>query len=135
MTDNITLQQRRLCMSNIKSKWTQQELKIHNFLKGNKIKHKMHPNILGSPDLILTENNTAVFLHGCFWHKCPKCYKEPKSKKSYWIPKIERNVKRDKKNAKILKKEGFNVLKIWEHQIKKDFDKVTKKIIKDEGKV
>ena len=122
-------------MSNIKSKWTQQELKIHNFLKGNKIKHKMHPNILGSPDLILTENNTAVFLHGCFWHKCPKCYKEPKSKKSYWIPKIERNVKRDKKNAKILKKEGFNVLKIWEHQIKKDFDKVTKKIIKDEGKV
>ncbi len=85
-------------MSNIKSKWTDQEKKIHSYLKANKIKHKMHPKLSGSPDILLKDANTVVFLHGCFWHKCPKCYKEPKSNKKYWLPKIEKNVKRDRKN-------------------------------------
>lgn len=107
-----------------------QEKKIHSFLKGNKIKHKMHPNLTGNPDILLKETNTAVFLQGCFWHKCPKCYKEPKSRKEYWLPKIQNNVKRDRKNGKIIKEEGFNVLKIWEHEVKKDFSKVLDKVLK-----
>jgi len=130
MVDNLTVQQRKKCMSNIRSKWTAQEKKIHNFLKGNKIKHKMHPKLAGNPDILLTATTTAVFLQGCFWHKCPKCYIEPKSRKKYWLPKIKNNVKRDKKNGKILKEQGFNVLKIWEHDVKKDFNKVLNKVCK-----
>ncbi len=117
-------------MSRIRSKWTVQEKKIHNFLKGNKVKHKMHPKITGSPDILLTKSNTVVFLQGCFWHKCPKCYQKPKTNRKYWLPKIENNVKRDKKNTRQLKKEGFKILKIWEHEIKKDFDKCIDKIKK-----
>ena len=131
MADNLTKEQRSKCMSKIRSKWTIQEKKIHNFLKGNKIKHKMHPALTGKPDILLTSTNTAVFLQGCFWHKCPKCYKNPKTNKKYWLPKIENNVKRDRKNAKILKVEGFNVVKIWKHSIKKDFDKTLKKLVKN----
>ncbi len=131
MPDTLTKEQRSYCMSRIRSKWTAQEKKIHNYLKGNKIKHKMHPKLVGCPDILLTKSNTAVFLHGCFWHKCPKCYKKPKTRKKYWLPKIQNNVKRDRKNAKILKTEGFNVFKIWEHQVKKDFDKMIIKLIKN----
>ena len=117
-------------MSNIRSKWTDQEKKIHSYLKANKIKHKMHPKLSGSPDLLLKETNIVVFLHGCFWHRCPKCYIEPKSNKEYWLPKIERNVKRDRKNVQLLKKQGFVVRKIWEHEVKKDLKKVVNKIIR-----
>jgi DNA mismatch endonuclease (patch repair protein) len=130
MADNLTKEQRSKTMSRIRSKWTAQEKKIHDYLKGNKIKHQMHPNIKGSPDVILKDTKTAVFLHGCFWHKCPKCYIKPKTNKMYWIPKIENNVKRDRKNNKILKQDGFKVIRIWEHEIKKDFKKILNKLLK-----
>ncbi len=116
-------------MSRIRSKWTTQEKNIHNFLKGNKVSHMMHPKLTGNPDIALKKSNTVIFLQGCFWHKCPKCFVTPKSKKKYWIPKIENNVKRDRKNARMLKKEGFKVIKIWEHDVKKNFEKVLSKII------
>jgi len=132
MPDTLTKKQRSYCMSRIRSKWTAQEKKIHSYLKANKIKHRMHPKLAGHPDILLTDSNTAVFLHGCFWHKCPKCYKEPKSRREYWLPKIKNNVKRDQKNAKILKSKGFKVIKIWEHEVKKEFDKVLRKIIENE---
>ncbi len=92
----------------------------------------MHPKLTGNPDILLTSTKTVVFLQGCFWHKCPKCYKEPKTRKKYWLPKIQNNVKRDRKNAKILKKEGFNVLKMWEHQVKNELDKVITKLNKND---
>ena len=128
MADNLTKEQRSMTMSKIRSKWTSQEKKIHNYLKGNKVKHKMHPKIDGSPDILLKDTKTVVLLHGCFWHKCPKCFKKPKTNKSYWLPKIERNIKRDRKNNKILKSQGFKVIKIWEHQVKKDWDRILKGI-------
>jgi len=128
MVDNLTKEQRSKCMSHIRSKWTAQERKIHNFLKGYKIKHKMHPNIPGSPDILILESKTAIFLHGCFWHKCPKCFKEPATNRDYWLPKIERNVIRDKENASLLRKSGYKVLVIWEHDVKKNFHSILEKI-------
>lgn len=119
MTDNLTKKQRSHCMSNIRSKWTTQERKIHNYLKGNKIKHKMHPKIEGSPDLVIRKEKKAVFLHGCFWHMCPRCYVTPKSNRRYWSMKIKANKERDIKNKKLLKKEGYNVITIWSHRFKK----------------
>jgi len=129
MADNLTKAQRSYTMSRIRSKWTKQENTLHNKLKGLKIKHKMHPDIEGRPDIILKKKKIAVFLHGCFWHKCPKCYKAPKTEKKYWLPKIENNVKRDKRNLKILRKLGYKVLRLWEHDNKKNFENVINKII------
>lgn len=120
MADSHTKKQRSYNMSRIRSSWTAPELLIHNLLKGNKVKHKMHPKIAGSPDLILKDSKTAVFIHGCFWHKCPKCYIEPKTKRSYWLPKIEKNVRRDRDNIKTLEDNGWKVIKIWEHEIRND---------------
>ena len=134
MTDNLTIQQRKKCMSHIHSKWTFQEVKIHNYLKGKKIKHKMHPSIIGNPDILLTSSNTAVFLHGCFWHKCPKCYKAPKSHRHYWMPKIENNIRRFKMNSRKLNKVGYKILVLWEHDIKQSFERVIKRIISNNCK-
>ncbi|PIN82721.1 very short patch repair endonuclease, partial [Candidatus Micrarchaeota archaeon CG11_big_fil_rev_8_21_14_0_20_47_5] len=48
-------------------------------MKQRNITCRMHPKMRGSPDILLPKSKTAVFLHGCFWHACPKCYKEPKT--------------------------------------------------------
>ena len=116
-------------MSCKKSKGRSHEKRMHNLLKGHKIKHKMHPKIEGSPDIIIKGQNKAVFLQGCFWHKCPRCYTEPKSRKDYWIPKIQKNAQRDKISRKILKDKGFSVVSIWEHDIKKDIDNTLRKLV------
>lgn len=130
MTDVLTPKQRSYCMSRIRGKWTKQEMKVHNWLKGHKIRHEMHPRIDGSPDIILKDSKTAMFINGCFWHKCPKCYIEPKSRKDFWLPKIQKNVERDRKNIKLLKKNGWEVLVFWEHDIKKNFDRAVEEIFK-----
>jgi len=117
-------------MSRIRSKWTKQEVKVHNFLKGRKIKHKTHPNIEGNPDFFIKETNSIVFIDGCFWHKCPRCYVKPKSNKRFWMQKIRKNTERDSYANKKLRKSGFNVTRIWEHEIKETFDEAFNKIIK-----
>jgi DNA mismatch endonuclease (patch repair protein) len=117
-------------MSKIKSKWTTQEKIIHNYLKGIKVKHRMHPSIEGNPDVLLTGINTLIFLDGCFWHKCPKCFKIPANRRGFWKKKINNNIKRDKEITRTLRKHGYNVIRIWEHQInqKKPISKVFKNI-------
>ncbi|MDD4877608.1 MAG: very short patch repair endonuclease [Candidatus Nanoarchaeia archaeon] len=129
MPDNLTKKQRSYCMSRIKSKWTTQEKKIHNYLKANKIKHKMHPSLFGRPDIILKDKNRVIFLQGCFWHKCPLCYIKPKSNKMYWLKKIERNVTRDKNVKKLLRQQGYEVICLWGHEIKNNFEKALLKVI------
>lgn len=129
MPDALTKKQRSYCMSQVRSKWTSQEKKIHNYLKGNKIRHIMHPKISGNPDILLTDKKAAIFMHGCFWHKCRWHYRMPKTNKKYWNDKIGKNVRRDKNNIAKLRKSGFKVLVIWEHESKhpeKIIDKIKK---------
>lgn len=118
MSDIFSKKKRSEIMSKIRSKWTKQELIVHNYLKGYKIRHNMHPKMKGGPDIILKDRKVAIFIHGCFWHKCPKHYIEPKSKIKFWKNKIKKNVLRDKKNIKLLRKNGWKVSVIWEHDIK-----------------
>lgn len=127
--DIMTKKQRSYNMSRIRGKWTSPEKKIHNMLKGWKIRHRMHPKIFGSPDIILSDSKTAVFIHGCFWHRCPKHFSMPKTRVKFWSEKIETNVMRDRVVKGKLRAEGYNVARIWEHQIRRDMRKTVKKII------
>ena len=127
--DILSKEERSKRMSLIRSKWTKQEKKVHSLLKGLRIKHKMHPDLAGHPD-ILIENNLAVFLHWCFLHKCFQCYHEPKSRIDYWRPKIERNVMRDRENIQILRENGYRVLILWEHHVRKISGNVLGRLIK-----
>jgi len=115
-------------MSRIRGKNTKMEISFAKKLKSYGIKFRKYPKILkkGNPDFLI--DKIAVFIDGCFWHKCPLHYREPKSKRKYWLPKIEENVKRDRIVNRSLKKMGYKVVRFWEHEIKKNPDRCINKI-------
>lgn len=117
MPDILSQEERSKRMSLIRSKWTKPEKWLHNYLKGHRIKHRMHPKMKGSPDIIIPEKKIAIFIHGCFWHGCKNCYRKPTNNKDFWKNKIEKNIERDKKNLNLLKKEGWKTKIIWECEI------------------
>lgn len=116
MADRISKETRSRIMSRIRYRDTKPELILRKALWGKGFSY--HPKMKGNPDFIHRKRKIAIFVHGCFWHKCPRHYVEPASNKEYWLPKIERNVLRDKENKKILRKKGYNVITLWEHEIK-----------------
>ena len=81
------------------------------------------------PDIVMVSRKVCIFVDGCFWHKCPKCFKAPKSNKKYWNAKIKKNIERDKEQNKHLKKNGWKVIRVWEHEINKNLDKCISKIL------
>jgi len=125
MTDVFTKEKRSWVMSRIRSKNTKMENLLAKEMRKAGIKFKRYPKIYGSPDF-LTNKNVTVFIDGCFWHKCPIHYREPKTKKKFWVSKIESNVMRDKKVNENLKKQGYKVIRVWEHDVKKNIDKCIK---------
>lgn len=126
MADWLDKKTRSHIMSSIHSRDTKPELMLKKALRGHGFLYQ--PKMHGNPDFVHKKKRIAVYVHGCFWHKCSKCFKEPQSNRKYWLPKLERNVQRDKKNKKLLKAKGYRVLEIWEHEIKKDIKKVVRKI-------
>ena len=117
MTDVLTKKQRSYNMSRIRSSRTKPELKIKDVLKTLKFSYQPK-NVYGRPDFAHTKKKIVVFIDGCFWHKCPKHFKKPKSNKAYWKPKIEKNVLRDKEINFAYKNSGWKVKRIWEHNLK-----------------
>ncbi|MFH1637921.1 MAG: very short patch repair endonuclease [Candidatus Woesearchaeota archaeon] len=124
MTDWLDKVTRSKIMSSIRSRDTKPELMLRKALWGCGFSYQ--PSIAGKPDFIHRKAKIAIFVHGCFWHKCPKCYREPQSNRNYWLPKLKKNVARDKKNRATLEEKGYKVIEIWEHEIKKDIKKVNR---------
>ena len=112
--DNLTKKQRSFCMSRIRSRNTKPELLLKKKLKGD----IYQPKAFGRPDFINYKRKEVIFIDGCFWHKCPNHFVKPKSNKKYWLPKIERNIQRDKEINLVYKIAGWKVKRIWEHNLK-----------------
>src|SRR3989344_1680527 len=121
MPDTFSKKKRSQIMSKVKSKETKIELSFKELLVGYRFSYQ--PKIIGKPDFALKKLKIAIFIDSCFWHKCPKHFRGPNSNKSYWKPKIDSNVKRAKEVNKLLKKEGWKVIRVWEHDIKKNTEK------------
>ena len=73
----------------------------------------------GTPDFVFPAAKLAVFLDGCFWHGCPRCYRKPRTNAEYWGRKVMVNTRRDRRVARELRARGWRVLRIWEHAISK----------------
>lgn len=130
MTDVLTKEQRKLNMSRIRGKDTSPELKIRKMLYANGIRgYRVHYSIPGKPDIVFTKKRIAIFIDGCYWHKCPLCFKEPQTNHDFWMDKINSNVKRDQEVNIILESDGWTVLRFWEHEIRKEPEEVVKKIV------
>lgn len=90
-------------------------------LRRNSIKGwRRTSQLFGKPDFVFPSLHVAVFIDGCFWHNCPKHYRRPSSNVSYWQEKIARNQRRDKEVNRMLRKKGWRVIRVWEHEIKSD---------------
>lgn len=115
-------------MSRIRSKDTKQEIKLRKALWNKGFRYRLKSSLPGKPDIVFPSRKAVIFIDGCFWHMCPKCYVAPKSNKKYWLPKLKKNVERDKKNKKLLRKMGWKVMRVWEHEVKKDMEKTLRKL-------
>ena len=121
MTDTINPDKRSWNMAQIKGKDSKPELIVRSYLHGRGFRFRTNVKSLpGKPDIVLKKYNTLIFVDGCFWHRhkgCRFAY-TPKSRINFWNKKFESNIKRDQKVNEILRKDGWNVLRIWECETK-----------------
>ena len=108
-------------MRQIKSVDTKPEVEVCQVIRTMKYKFSLHhAGLPGKPDIVLVRSKKVIEVRGCFWHQHKDCIDShiPKTKVAYWGPKLRRNVERDIRNLKELKKLGWRVLIIWECQVK-----------------
>lgn len=107
-------------MSAIRKRDTKPELRVRRFLHAKGFRYLLHGRQPGNPDLLFPSRRAAVFVHGCFWHRCPSCAagsKQVRTNVSYWQPKLARNAARDAKVKAELEADGWTVLVIWECEV------------------
>lgn len=116
-------------MSSIRSKNTKAESIIFKELRRRRVYFRRHyKRVPGSPDIAIPRKKKAVFIDGDFWHGYQFSKLRKRLPKKYWLAKIEKNIKRDKKNRTKLRREGWEVLRVWEHEIIKTSAKAVNKI-------
>ena len=121
MSDVHSAATRSYNMSQIKGKDTKPELLVRQYLHAQGLRYRLHDKKLpGKPDLVLPKYKTVVFVHGCFWHKHEGCryFVVPKTRTEFWMNKIGRNVANDERQQAELTAAGWNVLTVWECELK-----------------
>jgi DNA mismatch endonuclease (patch repair protein) len=104
-------------MAKIHSTNTSAEMLVRRLVHGMGFRYRLHvANLPGKPDLVFPRLSKIIEVRGCFWHQHGKCIDShiPKSRLDYWVPKLERNVQRDRENQKTLQQMGWTTLVIWE---------------------
>lgn len=108
-------------MSRIKGKNTRPEMVVRKFLFAQGFRYRLHVKKLpGKPDIVLPKYKTVILIHGCFWHGHNGCryFVVPKTRTEWWVKKIERNKQNDKIAIKALKRAQWDVITIWECELK-----------------
>jgi DNA mismatch endonuclease, patch repair protein len=123
MVDTISETHRSWNMSRIKGRDTGPERCLRSLLHRAGFRFRLHAKALpGKPDVILPKYRTAIFVHGCFWHRHQGCKKAttPSTRTQFWQEKFAANVRRDKQNQMALEMAGWTVLTVWECDLKAD---------------
>jgi DNA mismatch endonuclease, patch repair protein len=130
MADKVSKEIRSHIMSKVqRNSKPEQILRKALFRRGYRysLKHRFK-ELNFRPDMVMISRKACIFVDGCFWHRCPRCFRAPRSNKRYWGPKIARNVERDREQDIYLKKHGWTVIRVWEHELRRDLEKSLKKI-------
>ena len=121
VTDIVDKSTRSRYMAAVKSKGNlSTEIKIAHLLRSEMFRgwRRHLRNIPGTPDFSWPSEKVALFVDGCFWHGCPKCYKAPETNQIFWSEKILSNKKRDRRVNRILRHSGWKVARVWECRIR-----------------
>ncbi len=122
MVDSLTKEKRSWNMGRIKGKNTRPELIVRKLLHHNGYRFRLHKKDLhGKPDIVLPKFKTAIFVHGCFWHRHKECSDAttPKTRTEFWNQKFAGNIERDRKNEIALQEAGWEVIIVWECETSK----------------
>lgn len=118
--DTLNPQQRSERMARVKGRDTGPERRVADVLRSLRFRPVSHPaDVPGKPDFVFRSRCAVVFVHGCFWHRhsCRNGQRSPKSRRDFWLPKLEGNRLRDARTRRRLRAEGWRVLVVWECQI------------------
>ncbi len=120
MADVFDPRKRSEVMSRILSRGNKEtELAMLRILRQNRISGwRRNLPLVGKPDFTFKKEKLVLFVDGCFWHGCPRCYRRPHSKRKYWDAKLERNKRRDRMVARFLRRSGWRVVRFWHHELK-----------------
>lgn len=131
MVDIFTKGKRSWNMSRIKGKNTKPELLLRSLLHRSGFRFRLHDKKLpGKPDIVLPRYKTVIFVNGCFWHRhsgCKYAY-TPKSRQQFWLKKFESTIKRDKEKKEELKRKGWDVIVVWECDLKRNGNNVINRV-------
>ena len=136
MTDKISKLHRSWVMSRVRGKNTRPERAARSLLHflGYRftVNGPRNKKLPGKPDIVLPKFKTAIFVHGCFWHRHQHCKRAttPKSNLDYWLPKFERNIRRDQENQNALEKAGWKVIVVWECELE-DPDAIAARFVRE----
>jgi len=128
MPERLTAQQRSRNMSRIRAKDTGVELTLRSALHRRGLRFRLRPDLPGTPDLVFRRARVSVFVDGCFWHHCPVHYQSPAHNADYWKAKVTRNIERDRRADRDLKRLGWTVIRVWEHEIESSVANVIRRI-------
>jgi DNA mismatch endonuclease, patch repair protein len=133
MVDTFTPTQRSQIMASVKGNGNKStELKLIEYFKEYNIKGWRRKYLIaGNPDFVIPKARLAIFVDGCFWHGCKEHCRLPETNREYWSSKIDRNIKRDKIINIDLTAKNWHVIRIWEHDLKKNNYREILKKIKD----
>lgn len=122
VADTLTKKQRSRLMGRIRSSGTKPEKLLRKMLEelsGLPVSNNVR-SLPGTPDVYVPSLSLAVFMDGCFWHRCPAHGRIPKSRVKFWRAKLSRNVERDRESRAALRVMGITVWSVWEHDLKLD---------------
>jgi DNA mismatch endonuclease (patch repair protein) len=131
MPDSLTPERRSWNMSRIKNKDTSIEIRVRKWLFANGFRfRKNFKGLPGHPDIVMKKYKTAIFIHGCFWHRHENCKDAttPKTRTEFWVGKFDKNVENDRKAYLWLDELGWNTIVLWQCQLEKDFEETMKNI-------
>ena len=131
MADIFSKSKRSEIMRAVKSKETWLEKDFRRSLWKNGFRYRKNSGkYFGKPDIVLKKYRTVIFIDSCFWHGCKKHFRKPSTNIDFWTAKIERNKKRDTVVSRYYKKQGWNIFRVWEHDIKNTGEKIISSIKK-----
>ncbi|MDQ1147032.1 DNA mismatch endonuclease (patch repair protein) [Bacillus sp. SORGH_AS 510] len=118
--DKLTNEQRTRNMKAVKSKGTKLEEMVNKELWTRGIRYrKNNKNLLGKPDISIQKYKVVIFIDSCYWHGCEQHGSIPATNREFWVNKIKRNKERDNEVTEYYQNKGWNLLRIWEHDLKR----------------